>query len=439
MNRHLPMLLVATLSVGGCHRTEPASKATRSSAPIRSNKEVKPLVISVSPDPPLKPVVIRRRDGGANAQIVPEAKLPSNQHRASHHAGQKAGQKPNQDSAPSSPVSESETAERKAPSSQSKEEVSKVVGGRVSSVTSPKAAIPMRKPTGDRSASAKPPIEPARDTSKPWERPLDMPSSARGSKTSNTKGAGSAKASIERPMEILSPATPLKSRSESQDQPVLAVNPSALDSGTAVISSAEPASISPSPVPGGANAADLRVDRDAVDQKPPEGGQKGDQKLEEKNTPAPALKTLKGSGEIVSGASKEPEKQVDQPQQSVNSGQPQTAPIALAADSQVANAKTEVDQVGKPATKIPVGAPKKLSEAERREEIRKQATESYRSGQQLIRESRNTEAMQAFKQSVKLMPGSADAWLRIAFLLEREGNLEEARRAFREAKKLWSF
>jgi Tfp pilus assembly protein PilF len=47
--------------------------------------------------------------------------------------------------------------------------------------------------------------------------------------------------------------------------------------------------------------------------------------------------------------------------------------------------------------------------------------------------------MQAFKQSVKLMPGSADAWLRIAFLLEREGNLEEARRAFREAKKLWSF
>jgi Tfp pilus assembly protein PilF len=47
--------------------------------------------------------------------------------------------------------------------------------------------------------------------------------------------------------------------------------------------------------------------------------------------------------------------------------------------------------------------------------------------------------MQAFKQAVKLMPGSADAWLRIAFLLEREGNLEEARRAFREAKKLWSF
>jgi Flp pilus assembly protein TadD len=176
-----------------------------------------------------------------------------------------------------------------------------------------------------------------------------------------------------------------------------------------------------------------------VDQKPPEGGQKEDQKLEEKNTPAPALENSKSPDEIVSGASKEAAKVGDQPQESVNSGQPQAAPIAVVADPQVANAQTDVNQVGKPATKIPAGAPKKLSEAERKEEIRKQATESYRSGQQLIRESRNTEAMQAFKQSLKLMPGSADAWLRIAFLLEREGNLEEARRAFREAKKLWSF
>ncbi len=435
MNRHLPMLLVATLGMGGCHRTEPASKGARSGAPMRSHKEVKPLVISVSPDSPSKPVVIRRRDGGGNAQIVPETKLASDQHRTGHHTGQN----PTQDSVPSSSVSESETAERKAPSSQGKYEGSKGLGGRVSSVASPEAATPMRKPTTDRSASAKPQIDPARGVSKPWERPLEMPSSARGSKTLNTKGAGSPKAPIERPMETLSPAPPLKGRSERQEPSVLAVNPSALDSGTAVISSAEPASVSPSAVPGGANAADSRAGRDAVDQKPPEGGQKEDQKLEEKNTPAPALENSKSPDEIVSGASKEAAKVGDQPHESVNSGQPQAAPIAVVADPQVANAQTDVNQVGKPATKIPAGAPKKLSEAERREEIRKQATESYRSGQQLIRESRNTEAMQAFKQSLKLMPGSADAWLRIAFLLEREGNLEEARRAFREAKKLWSF
>jgi Tfp pilus assembly protein PilF len=47
--------------------------------------------------------------------------------------------------------------------------------------------------------------------------------------------------------------------------------------------------------------------------------------------------------------------------------------------------------------------------------------------------------MQALKQTVKLAPESADAWLRIAYLLEREGKLDEARRAFKEAKKFWSF
>ena len=435
MNRHLPMLLIATLSMGGCHRTEAPSKAARSSAPIRSSKEVKPLVISVSPDPPSRPVVIRRRDGGANAQTFPETKRPGGQNRTMHYAGQKL----EQDLVPPASVSELESAEHKTLSLQGKEEGSKGAGGRVSAVASHEGATPMRKPTTDRSASAKPQIDPVRNVSKPWERPLEVPSSARGSKTSSTKGAGSSKDSPERPIETLPPATPLKSRTERQEQPTLAVNPPALDSGPAVISSAEPAPISSSPVPGGTNATDSSADRIAADQKPLPEGQKGEQNLEEKNKPSPGLKSSKSPVEVVSGAPKEAANVTDQPQESLNSGQPQAAAIAGAADSQVVNGQIEVNQVSKPASKVLAGAPKKLSEAERREEIRKQATESYRSGQQLIRESRNTEAMQAFKQSVKLMPGSADAWLRIAFLLEREGNLEEARRAFREAKKLWSF
>ena len=440
MNRHLPMLLIATLSMGGCHRTEAPSKAARSSAPIRSSKEVKPLVISVSPDPPSRPVVIRRRDGGANAQTVPETKRLGGQNRTMHYAGQK----PEQDLVPPASVSELESAEHKTLSLQAKGEGLKGSGGRVSEVTSQEAATPMRKPKTDRSASAKPQIEPARDVSKPWERPLEIPPSARGSKTSNKKGAGSLKDSPARPLETVSSANPPKTQIERQEQPVLAVNPPALDSGPAVISSAEPASISSSPVPSspvqsGPSSADSKAGRAAFDQKPAEEGQKAEQKLEEKNTPAPILKDSKPQVEIVSETVPVTEKVADQTQQSLNPGQPQAAPIAGAADAQVANAQTDVNQVSKPAAKVVAGAPKKLSEVERREEIRKQATESYRSGQQLIRESRNTEAMQAFKQSVKLMPGSADAWLRIAFLLEREGNLEEARRAFREAKKLWSF
>jgi TolA-binding protein len=351
-----------------------------------------------------------------------------------HHAGEK----PEQDLVPPASVSELESAEHKTLSLQAKGEGLKGSGGRVSEVTSQEAATPMRKPKTDRSASAKPQIDPVRNVSKPWERPLEVPSSARG-KTSNTKGAGSSKDSPERPIETLPPATPSKSRTESQEQPILAVNPPALDSGPAVISSAEPAPISSSPVPGGTNATDSSADRIAADQKPLPEGQKGEQNLEEKNKPSPGLKSSKSPVELVSGAPREAANVTDQPQESLNSGQPQAAAIAGAADSQVVNGQIEVNQVSKPASKVLAGAPKKLSEAERREEIRKQATESYRSGQQLIRESRNTEAMQAFKQSVKLMPGSADAWLRIAFLLEREGNLEEARRAFREAKKLWSF
>jgi Flp pilus assembly protein TadD len=189
----------------------------------------------------------------------------------------------------------------------------------------------------------------------------------------------------------------------------------------------------------GAKVDESRAHRETVDQKSTETAKKDEQKADEKITRGPALTVAKPSAETVPGASKESENRLNQPEDSANSVQSQAVPTTDQTGLLVTNPQTAVDQVAKSATKIPASAPKKLSESERREEIRRQATESYRSGQQLIRESRNTEAMQAFKQSVKLMPGSADAWLRIAYLLEREGNIEEARRAFREAKKLWSF
>jgi hypothetical protein len=99
----------------------------------------------------------------------------------------------------------------------------------------------------------------------------------------------------------------------------------------------------------------------------------------------------------------------------------------------------EVQKDSNDAQQITAVVSKKPSDADRKEAVRKQAIDSFHSGQQLIRESRNAEAMQALKQAVKLAPESADAWLRIAFLLEREGKLEEARRAFKEAKRFWSF
>ena len=53
--------------------------------------------------------------------------------------------------------------------------------------------------------------------------------------------------------------------------------------------------------------------------------------------------------------------------------------------------------------------------------------------------SRDADAIKAFRQTVKLSPDSADAWLRLAYLCEKEGKTEEAMRAFKEAKRLWSF
>lgn len=424
MNRHLPMLLVATLSVGGCHRTELPPKASRSSAPIRSNKEVKPVVISVAPKPPEKAVVIRKSDQGGTAISAPVAK-PSLQ---KGHA------------------SRSETVERKLFSDRSKAQQIKGVPEQGPSVKSADVANIKRKSTKDRPLASTLPVEPARGGEKPWERPLDVPSAATGSKTLKTKGAESPKVSSERPMEMSTPVSQVKGSKGKDEKPIAAGTPSTLDSGTALVRVADQSAPSTSSLPAISNPDDARAIRGAVGEKPAESAQKVEQRLEEKSALSPASASpvsAKAVGEVTSEAPPGPAKQENQTDGSGSQGQPQTALSAVPAEAPVANLQTGGEQGGKLAIKTPVktpiDGPKKLSESERKEEIRRQATESYRSGQQLIRESRNLEAMQAFKQAVKLMPGSADAWLRIAFLLEREGNLEEARRAFREAKKLWSF
>jgi TolA-binding protein len=425
--------------MGGCHRTEPVPKATRSNGAVRSNKEVKPVVISVTPDPPSKPVVIRKRDAMTDSPIVPVVQLPRGKDQTSHHIGLDS----NRDAISPSSISESKTSERKSLSSQDKVDEPKKVASRVPSSTSGEAAIAARKPATNRSGSAKPGTEPVRDAGKPWERPLEVPSTARVQKQSKTKTAGASAASLQMPKEPSSPPVQVKSPIEGaivpQEQPIPAVNPSALEAGTVVANS----TVQAPPLAGagsiGAKVDESRAHRETVDQKSTETAKKDEQKADEKITRGPALTVAKPSAETVPGASKESENRLNQPEDSANSVQSQAVPTTDQTGLLVTNPQTAVDQVAKSATKIPASAPKKLSESERREEIRRQATESYRSGQQLIRESRNTEAMQAFKQSVKLMPGSADAWLRIAYLLEREGNIEEARRAFREAKKLWSF
>jgi tetratricopeptide (TPR) repeat protein len=91
------------------------------------------------------------------------------------------------------------------------------------------------------------------------------------------------------------------------------------------------------------------------------------------------------------------------------------------------------------AGKLTQAERKKQTEVQKREETQRAAEQSYEAGLQFIRESRDADAIKAFRQTVKLAPDSADAWLRLAYLCEKEGKTEEAMRAFKEAKRLWSF
>jgi hypothetical protein len=155
----------------------------------------------------------------------------------------------------------------------------------------------------------------------------------------------------------------------------------------------------------------------------------------EKETKGAAPKTESTEGEKVA------EKSPDKPVANETAPEPAVAPAPSksgTAPSASAKAGGKVTaQPGQP--KLSAAEKKKLSEAQKREEIQKAAEQSYEAGLQFIRESRDADAIKAFRQTVKLSPDSADAWLRLAYLCEKEGKTEEALRAFKEAKRLWSF
>ena len=440
MNRHLPMLFVATLSMGGCHRNEPAAKAARANPPIRSSKEIKPAVISVTPPSIPKPVVIRKTksdqttagEGAALTKPAPQGSSVSGSAKDDLKSSEVLRR----------PANSSTTVVVKAPSPNDEGAQLKGTRSPVSSAQKSEAAKPVQTQDQESLVAPKPLAEAATEGRMPWERPLYEPSA---SKKQKTKASGSQKASTETPKEPALAAVDPRAAVETSAEPPAAVNPSALSPEAPAPSPTAPAEplSTVENVKDGATVASkeepnqtLPPTAEVSKTDAPTSGPKLAPKKSSRGqvpTPSPASPPVQSVGERPSVASADLPKQPELTPEIPASPQPSVQSVAtpVSPDSLV--------EAGKPATKVPTAAPKKLSEVERREEIRKQANESYHSGQQLIRESRNAEALQALKQSVKLVPESADAWLRIAYLLEREGKLEEARRAFKEAKKFWSF
>jgi Tfp pilus assembly protein PilF len=83
-------------------------------------------------------------------------------------------------------------------------------------------------------------------------------------------------------------------------------------------------------------------------------------------------------------------------------------------------------------------ARKRKAQAQRAERRRKMAAEALERGRERLRAEQQDQALEAFEEAVKLDQGSADAWIRIAYVCELEGDMEKAAAAFREAKRLWA-
>ena len=80
---------------------------------------------------------------------------------------------------------------------------------------------------------------------------------------------------------------------------------------------------------------------------------------------------------------------------------------------------------------------KKALASARRSEAKVLAEASLEAGRQLLREEQHESALKAFREAVRLNSNSAEAWMGIAFVSERNGNMKTAVEAFKEAKKLW--
>ncbi len=83
-------------------------------------------------------------------------------------------------------------------------------------------------------------------------------------------------------------------------------------------------------------------------------------------------------------------------------------------------------------------ARRKKAEAQRLAKIRRQSEDALERGRERLREEQNVEALQAFQEAVRLNRESVNAWIRIAYVYEQEGDTVRAMEAFREVKKLWA-
>jgi Flp pilus assembly protein TadD len=95
------------------------------------------------------------------------------------------------------------------------------------------------------------------------------------------------------------------------------------------------------------------------------------------------------------------------------------------------------EKVGKKAENDRLAAKRKRLAAARRARSRSLASASLEAGRQLLRDSLDESALKAFREAVRLNSRSAEAWLGIAYVCERSGNVKDAIVAFKEAKKLW--
>ncbi|MEI6713408.1 MAG: hypothetical protein WCO60_06625 [Verrucomicrobiota bacterium] len=83
-------------------------------------------------------------------------------------------------------------------------------------------------------------------------------------------------------------------------------------------------------------------------------------------------------------------------------------------------------------------AQRKKAEMERSVKVRQQAKDAVERGRERLRDEQNGEALVAFQEAVRLDHQSVDAWIRIAYVYEQEGDMARASEAFREVKRLWA-
>jgi len=81
---------------------------------------------------------------------------------------------------------------------------------------------------------------------------------------------------------------------------------------------------------------------------------------------------------------------------------------------------------------------RKKAEMERSVKVRQQAKDAVERGRERLRDEQNGEALVAFQEAVRLDHQSVDAWIRIAYVYEQEGDMARASEAFREVKRLWA-